>query len=81
MKPPPGPVEVGSECLILKEYRLSLDCARKSELNINVVVVRPDGKIALTMVGDVTSFGLTLPELGRARKPSRPASNGVLALA
>ena len=79
--PPPGPVEVGSGYRILKGDTLSLNFARNSELDIKAAVVRPDGKIALTLAGDVTGFGLTLPELGRARKPSGPASNGVLALA
>lgn len=64
--PPPGPVEVGSGYRILKGDILSLNFARNSELNIKDAVVRPDGKIALNLAGDVTAFGLTLPELRAA---------------
>ena len=81
MPPPPGPVEEGSGYRLLKEDTLSLNCARNLELNIKEAVVRPDGKIALTLAGDVTAFGLTRPELGRTRKASGPWSAGALALA
>ena len=65
----------------LEGKHLSLNCARNSELNIKAAVVRPDGKIVLTLAGDVTAFGLTGPELRRARQPSGPWSGGALALA
>ena len=64
--PPPGPVEVESGYRILKGDILSLNFARNSELNIKDAMVRPDGKIPLTLAGDVTAFGLTLPELRAA---------------
>ena len=64
--PPPGPVEVGSGYRILKGDTLSLNFARNSELNIATAMVRPDGKIALALAGDVTAFGMTLPELRAA---------------
>jgi polysaccharide export outer membrane protein len=64
--PPPGPVEVGCAYRIMRGDTLSLNFARNSELNINAAVVRPDGKIALNLAGDITAFGLTLPELRAA---------------
>jgi hypothetical protein len=64
----------------LEGRHLSLNGARNSELNIIAAVVRPDGKIALTLAVDVTAFGLTRPELRGARKASGPCSGGVLAL-
>lgn len=62
--PPPGPVEVGSGYRILKGDTLSLNGDRKSGQNINAAVVRPDGKIARTLAGDVTAFGLTCRNCG-----------------
>ena len=64
--PPPGPVEAGFGYRILKGDTINLNFARNSELNIKDAMVRPDGKVALTLAGDVTAFGLTLPELRAA---------------
>jgi len=64
--PPPGPVEAGFGYRILKGDTINLNFARNSELNIKDAVVRPDGKIPLTLAGDLTAFGLTLPQLRAA---------------
>lgn len=63
--PPPGPVEV-EPYRILKGDTLSITFPNNPELNLSQVQVRPDGKLTLNLAGDVTAFGLTIPELREA---------------
>lgn len=63
--PPPGPVEV-EPYRILKGDILTIAFPNNPELNLSQVPVRPDGKIALNLAGDVTAFGLTTRELQEA---------------
>ena len=63
--PPPGPVEA-EPYRILKGDALTITFPNNPELNLSQVPVRPDGKIALNLAGDVTAFGLTTRELQEA---------------
>lgn len=63
--PPPGPVEV-EPYRILKGDILTLSFPHNPELNLSQVPVRPDGKVALNLAGDVTALGLTTRDLQEA---------------
>jgi len=66
MKPPPrGPVVVESY-RIMKGDTLSISFPLNPELDLKPVLVRPDGKILLNLVGEVNAFGMTVPELQQA---------------
>lgn len=66
MKPPPkGPVVVESY-RIMKGDTLNISFPRNPELDLRPVLVRPDGKILLNLVGEVNACGLTVPELQQA---------------
>ncbi len=66
MKPPPqGPV-VLADYRILKGDTLDITFPLNPELNLKPVLVRPDGKILLNLVGEVTAYGLTVPQLQQA---------------
>ena len=63
MKPPPkGPVVVESY-RVLKGDTLSLSFPLNPELDLKPVLVRPDGKILLNLVGEVNAYGMSIPEL------------------
>jgi protein involved in polysaccharide export with SLBB domain len=63
--PPPGPVAAGAY-RIIKGDQLKITFPNNPELNIPQAPVRPDGKITLSLAGDVTAYGLTVPELQAA---------------
>lgn len=63
--PPPGPINVESYRL-WKGDTLSVNFPLNTELNVASALVRPDGKIALNLIGEVPAFGLTIPELQEA---------------
>lgn len=66
MKPPPkGPVVLESY-RVLKGDSLSITFPLNPELDVKPVLVRPDGKILLNLVGEVNAFGMTIPELQQA---------------
>jgi len=66
MKPPPkGPVVVESY-RVLKGDSLSISFPLNPELDLKPVLVRPDGKILLNLVGEVNAYGMTIPELQQA---------------
>jgi protein involved in polysaccharide export with SLBB domain len=66
MKPPPqGPVVVESY-RVLKGDTLSISFPLNPELDLKPVLVRPDGKILLNLVGEVNAYGMTIPELQQA---------------
>lgn len=70
MAPPaPGPVEADSYRLHLGD-RVNISFPHNPELNLSQAMVRPDGKIALSLAGDIAAYGLTVPELqaGIAKK-------------
>lgn len=60
--PPPGPVEL-EPYRILKGDILTITFPNNPELNLSQVPVRPDGKLALNLAGEVTAYGLTTQEL------------------
>ncbi|MFA4904057.1 MAG: polysaccharide biosynthesis/export family protein, partial [Desulfobaccales bacterium] len=63
MKPPPkGPVVVESY-RVLKGDTLTISFPLNPELDLKPVLVRPDGKILLNLVGEVNAYGMTIPEL------------------
>jgi protein involved in polysaccharide export with SLBB domain len=66
MKPPPPGAVVLEPYRIMRGDTLSLTFPLNPELNVNPAVVRPDGKILLNLAGEVTAFGLTIPELQQA---------------
>ena len=63
--PPPGPVEA-EPYRIMRGDLLTITFPNNPELNLRQAPVRPDGKIALNLAGEVTAFGLTVPELQEA---------------
>jgi protein involved in polysaccharide export with SLBB domain len=66
MKPPPkGPVVVESY-RVLKGDTLTISFPLNPELDLKPVLVRPDGKILLNLVGEVNAYGMTIPELQQA---------------
>lgn len=65
MKPPPGPVEL-EPYRILNGDILTITFLNNPELNLSQVLVRPDGKVALNLAGDVSVSGLTSQELQAA---------------
>ncbi|MHB9072920.1 MAG: polysaccharide biosynthesis/export family protein, partial [Desulfobaccales bacterium] len=66
MKPPPkGPVVVESY-RVLKGDTLTISFPLNPELDVKPVLVRPDGKILLNLVGEVNAYGMTIPELQQA---------------
>jgi polysaccharide export outer membrane protein len=63
MKPPtPGPIKV-EPYRVMKGDTLSINFPLNVELDVKSALVRPDGKIAMNLIGDVPAFGLTIPEL------------------
>jgi polysaccharide export outer membrane protein len=60
--PPPGPIKV-EPYRIMKGDTLNVTFPLNTELNIGSVLVRPDGKIVLNLIGEVPAFGLTISEL------------------
>jgi polysaccharide export outer membrane protein len=58
--PPAGP---GKDYTIGVEDVLAINVWKDPELSIKDVVVRPDGKISLPLVGDVLADGLTVKQL------------------
>ena len=66
MTPPPkGPV-VSEPYRIMRGDLLNVTFPLNPELDLKPVLVRPDGRIVLNLVGEVTVFGLTVPELQEA---------------
>lgn len=66
MGPPPmGPVVVESY-RIMRGDTLNVTFPLNPELDLKPVLVRPDGKIVLNLVGEVNAFGMTVPELQQA---------------
>lgn len=66
MKPPPkGPV-VLEPYRIMKGDTLNVTFSMNPELDLKPVLVRPDGRILLNLVGEVNAFGMTVPELQQA---------------
>jgi len=63
--PPPGPIEAAPYRL-RKADVISINFAYNPELNIANQVIRPDGKMALPLVGEITAEGLTLQEIKTA---------------
>jgi protein involved in polysaccharide export with SLBB domain len=66
MKPPPkGPVVLDAY-RVMKGDTLNIAFPLNPELDLKPVLVRPDGKILLNLVGEVNAYGLTVPELQQA---------------
>jgi len=63
--PPPGPV-VLQPYRIMRGDTLNVTFPLNPELDLKPVVVRPDGKIVLNLVGEINAFGMTVPELQQA---------------
>jgi len=63
--PPPGPIKV-EPYRVMKGDTLSITFPTNTELNVGSALVRPDGKIALNLIGEITVFGLTIPEVQEA---------------
>jgi polysaccharide biosynthesis/export protein len=53
----------GADYVIGKEDVMAINVWKDAELSIKDVVVRPDGKISLPLVGDVQADGLTVKQL------------------
>ena len=67
MKPPvPGPVKPVAPYRVMKGDTLSVTFSLNRELNVTSVLVRPDGKIELNLIGDVLVYGRTIPEVQEA---------------
>ncbi|MDD2901249.1 MAG: polysaccharide biosynthesis/export family protein [Syntrophales bacterium] len=67
MKPPtPGPIKAAEPYRVMKGDTLSVTFPLNRELNVTSVLVRPDGKIDLNLIGDVLVCGLTIPEVQEA---------------
>jgi protein involved in polysaccharide export with SLBB domain len=63
MKPPPqGPVVLDSY-RIHKGDTLNIIFPLNPELDLKPVLVRPDGKIVLNLVGQINAYGMSIPEL------------------
>jgi protein involved in polysaccharide export with SLBB domain len=66
MPPPPkGPV-VSEPYRVMRGDTLNVTFPLNPELDLKPVLVRPDGRIVLNLVGEITAFGLTVPELQEA---------------
>jgi protein involved in polysaccharide export with SLBB domain len=66
MPPPPkGPV-VSEPYRVMRGDSLNITFPLNPELDLKPVLVRPDGRIVLNLVGEITAFGLTVPELQEA---------------
>ena len=66
MTPPPkGPV-VSEPYRVMRGDTLNVTFPLNPELDLKPVLVRPDGRIVLNLVGEITAFGLTVPELQEA---------------
>jgi protein involved in polysaccharide export with SLBB domain len=66
MDPPPqGPV-VSAPYRIMRGDILNVTFPVNPELDLKPVLVRPDGRIALHLAGEVNAFGMTVPELQQA---------------
>jgi len=66
MKPPPqGPV-VSEPYRIMRGDILNVTFPLNPELDLKPVLVRPDGRIVLNLVGEITAFGMTVQELQQA---------------
>jgi protein involved in polysaccharide export with SLBB domain len=59
---PKGPV-VSEPYRIMRGDTLNITFPLNPELDLKPVLVRPDGRIALNLAGEVNAFGLTVPEL------------------
>lgn len=67
MKPPaPGPIKAVQPYRVMKGDVLSVTFPLNRELNVTSLLVRPDGKIELNLIGDVLVYGLTIPEVQEA---------------
>jgi len=63
MKPPvPGPIKVEAY-RVGKGDILNVNFPLNVELDVKSALVRPDGKIALNLIGEVPAFGMTVAEL------------------
>ncbi len=63
---PPKPTQAapeGEEFVIGLEDALSISVWKEPELSVKDVVVRPDGKISMPLVGDIQASGLTPSQL------------------
>jgi protein involved in polysaccharide export with SLBB domain len=66
VKPPPqGPI-VAEPYRIMRGDLLNVTFPRNPELDLKPVLVRPDGRIVLNLAGEITAFGMTVPELQQA---------------
>src|SRR4030067_1008636 len=66
MQPPPqGPV-VSEPYRIMRGDILNVTFPLNPELDLKPVLVRPDGRIVLNLVGEITAFGMTVQELQQA---------------
>ncbi len=57
------PVSVSEDFIIGLEDILSVNVWREPDLSVKEVMVRPDGKISLPLIGDVQASGLTVKQL------------------
>ncbi len=60
---PPAPSSVPADFVIGLEDVLSINVWKEPELSVKEVIVRPDGKISLPLVGDIQASGLTPKQL------------------
>ena len=58
------PEEVPEDYVIGLEDVLSINVWREPDLSIKEVIVRPDGKISMPLIGDIQTSGLTPMQLG-----------------
>lgn len=66
MTPPsPGPIKV-EPYRVMKGDALSVTFPMNSNLTVNPALVRNDGKISLSLVGELPVYGLTIPEVKEA---------------
>jgi protein involved in polysaccharide export with SLBB domain len=66
MQPPPAGPVVSEPYRIMKGDTLNVTFPLNPELDLKPVLVRPDGKIVMNLVGEVNAFGMTVPELRQA---------------
>ncbi len=66
MKPPPKGRVVVEPYRIMRGDILDVTFPLNPELNLKSVLVRPDGRIVLDLVGAVNAFGMTVPQLQKA---------------
>jgi polysaccharide export outer membrane protein len=63
--PPPGPIKA-EPYRVMKGDTLSVTFPNNSNLTVNPALVRNDGKISLSLVGDLPVYGLTISEVREA---------------